>query len=159
VEKFDANIPIYIQVVDIIKREIVNGKLKPGDKILSVREMSIKFGVNPNTIQKALFQLEREGFIRTERAVGKYVSDNEELIEVYKEKEYQFIKAPGLIYVDSLAKNDNYKLVQIKKCTVNEEGKVNEEVYNCCELKCNKEHTHTEDCYEGEKEFSLEGLL
>lgn len=38
-EKFDANIPIYIQVVDIIKREIVNGKLKPGDKILSVRDV------------------------------------------------------------------------------------------------------------------------
>lgn len=104
-EKFDANIPIYIQVVDIIKREIVNGKLKPGDKILSVREMSIKFGVNPNTIQKALFQLEREGFIRTERAVGKYVSDNEELIEVYK-KEYihtivlQFVQQMESVGID-----------------------------------------------------------
>ena len=94
-------------------------------------------------------------YLSTEAAEnGKYkIATKSELIEVYKEKEYQFIKAPGLIYVDSLAKNDNYKLVQIKKCTVNEEGKVNEEVYNCCELKCNKEHTHTEDCYEGEKEW------
>lgn len=84
---FNANVPIYIQVVDDIKTKIMNGSLKPGDKIASVREMAVDLGVNPNTIQRAFTELEREGFIRTERAVGRYVADNLQLIKDCKKKE------------------------------------------------------------------------
>lgn len=83
---FDANIPIYLQVMEDVKLKIINGTLKPGDKIPSVREMAMTMGINPNTIQRALGELEREGFIRTERAVGKYVSDNTELFAQSKQK-------------------------------------------------------------------------
>ena len=85
--KFDSNIPIYIQVMENMKKDIISGKLKPGDKIASVRELAMELSVNPNTIQKALSELEREGFLITERAVGRYVSDNIELIEEYKNME------------------------------------------------------------------------
>lgn len=87
--KFDANVPIYIQVIEDVKMQIMNGTLKPGDKIASVREMALDLGVNPNTVQRAFAELEREGFIRTERAVGRYVEDNQKLIQECKDKEIQ----------------------------------------------------------------------
>ena len=51
--------------------QIMNGTLKPGDKLPSVRELASTLEVNPNTIQRAFVELEREGFMRTERAVGR----------------------------------------------------------------------------------------
>lgn len=86
---FSANTPIYLQVVEDIKVKIMNGTLKPGDKLSSVRELALQLEVNPNTIQRAFSELEREGFIRTERAVGRFVEDNQELIQACKEKQVQ----------------------------------------------------------------------
>lgn len=85
--EFDNNIPIYIQLVDQLKIYIISGRLKPGDKILSVRELAFQTKVNPNTMQKALVELEELGLIYTERTNGKYVTTDIELIEEYK-KEY-----------------------------------------------------------------------
>ena len=51
---FDSNLPIYIQVMDYIKKEIVSGRLKPGDRVDSVRDLALHFGVNPNTVQRSL---------------------------------------------------------------------------------------------------------
>lgn len=85
--EFNSNIPIYIQVIEHIKMDIIGGRLKPGDKIPSVRELALLLSVNPNTIQKALSELEREGFLITERAVGRYVSNNSELIKKSKDIE------------------------------------------------------------------------
>lgn len=86
---FESNVPIYIQVMENMKMKIMNGTLKPGDKIASVREMALELGVNPNTIQRALSELEREGFIRTERTSGRYVADNHELFQTYKDQDIQ----------------------------------------------------------------------
>lgn len=81
---FDNNLPIYIQLVEIIRIDIVSGKLQKGQKIPSVREMAVKMQVNPNTMQKALAELEDEGLIYTERTNGKYVTGDESLIEKTK---------------------------------------------------------------------------
>ncbi|MDE6019448.1 MAG: GntR family transcriptional regulator [Ruminococcus sp.] len=81
---FDNNLPIYIQLVEIIRIDIVSGKLPKGQKIPSVREMAVKMQVNPNTMQKALAELENEGLIYTERTNGKYVTEDEGLIEKTK---------------------------------------------------------------------------
>lgn len=86
---FNNNVPIYLQVVNDLKVKIMNGTLKPGDKISSVRELAIELGVNPNTIQRAFAELEREGLIRTERAVGRYVTENQNEIDECK---HQMIK-------------------------------------------------------------------
>jgi len=84
--KFDNNIPIYIQLVEQLKICIISGKLKPGQRLQSVRDLAIQLKVNPNTIQKALMELENLKLIYTERTNGKYVIDDKELIESYKEK-------------------------------------------------------------------------
>ncbi len=94
---FQANVPIYLQVMEGLKMKIMNGTLRPGDKIASVREFALELGVNPNTVQRAFIELEREGFIRTERAVGRYVADNQKLIDDCKKQQvkqevHQFVE-------------------------------------------------------------------
>ena len=77
---FDNDKPIYLQLEEIIKKEIFKGELLPSSKIPSVRDFALKYQVNPNTMQKALQGLEEEGFIYTVRTSGKYVTDDREFI-------------------------------------------------------------------------------
>ena len=83
---FDNNIPIYIQLVSQLKIYIISGKLVPGDRLPSVREFALQTKVNPNTMQKALVELEELGLIYTERTNGKFVTDNKKLIDKYKKQ-------------------------------------------------------------------------
>ena len=84
--EFDNNVPIYIQLVEGLKIQIISGKLKPGDRLPSVRDLALSTKVNPNTMQKALQELENLGLIYTERTNGKFVTNDKKLIEKYKEK-------------------------------------------------------------------------
>lgn len=101
---FDPNLPIYLQVMDEIKKEVFTHHYVPGGKIASVRELALQYSVNPNTIQKALSELEREGLLHSERAVGRYVTEDLELInrlrnEISKEKVKTFVsEMSGLGY-------------------------------------------------------------
>lgn len=81
---FDPNLPIYLQVIEEIKKEIFANKYLPGQKVASVREMALDYGVNPNTIQKALSELERENLLHSKRSSGRFVSEDIELIEKLK---------------------------------------------------------------------------
>ena len=81
---FDNERPIYVQLVEKLRIEIVSGKLKSGERIPSVRELALTARVNPNTMQKALAELESEGLVYTERTNGKFVTDNKDLIEKIK---------------------------------------------------------------------------
>ena len=83
---FDNERPIYVQLVEKIRLEIVSGKLKSGERLPSVRELALIARVNPNTMQKALVELEDEGLVYTERTNGKFVTENKELIEKIKSK-------------------------------------------------------------------------
>ncbi|NQL66181.1 GntR family transcriptional regulator [Streptococcus suis] len=78
--KFDNNMPIYIQITNTIKLQIVTNQLKHGDKLPTVRDLAEIAGVNPNTVQRALSDLEAEGFVYSVRTTGRYVTDNQELI-------------------------------------------------------------------------------
>lgn len=81
---FDNNIPIYIQLLEYIKIYIISGTFKCGEKLPSVRDFAINFKVNPNTMQKALTELESIGLIYTERTNGKYVTRDEKVVEKLK---------------------------------------------------------------------------
>ena len=83
---FDNDRPIYIQLVEQLKEYIVSGKFKAGEKLLSVREFAMQIKVNPNTVQKALAEIENQKLIYTERTNGKFVTENEELIENVKKE-------------------------------------------------------------------------
>ena len=64
--EFDNNIPIYIQLVEQLKIYIISGKIKPGERLPSVRDLALQTKVNPNTMQKALVELEELNLIYTE---------------------------------------------------------------------------------------------
>jgi len=83
---FDNERPIYVQLLEYIRLQIVSGVLKPSDRLPSVRDLALNMKVNPNTMQKALQELESEGMIYTERTNGKYVTDNTKLIQDVKKK-------------------------------------------------------------------------
>lgn len=83
---FDNNIPIYIQLLEYIKIYIISGVFKCGEKLPSVRDFAINFKVNPNTMQKALTELEELGLIYTERTNGKFVTKDEELLQKLKDE-------------------------------------------------------------------------
>ncbi|MEG2283748.1 MAG: GntR family transcriptional regulator [Bacilli bacterium] len=90
--RFDSRSPIYMQVVNKLKEEIISGEFTPGDKILSVRDFAYTLKVNPNTIQRALTNLEEEGFIITKRTSGKFVTEDLVFIK-QKKKELASLKA------------------------------------------------------------------
>ena len=80
-ERFDMSRPIYAQIVERLKAKILAGVYPPGGHLDSVRDMAAAAGVNPNTMQRALAQLETEGLVRTERTAGRYVTEDRALIE------------------------------------------------------------------------------
>lgn len=72
---------VYLQLVDIIKQKIMSGEYQPGQRMESVRELAAEAAVNPNTMQRALAELEREGLLYTQRTSGRFVSEDAGLIE------------------------------------------------------------------------------
>lgn len=107
---FDNNVPIYIQLVEYIKIYLISGVFKSGEKLPSVREFATTFKVNPNTMQKALAELESLELIYTERTNGKYVTKDEKIIEKLKDEYaltlaksyFQGMKKIGLGKADSI---------------------------------------------------------
>lgn len=91
--EFDNNLPIYLQIMNHIKKQIVIGQLKPGDKILSVRELATELQINPNTVQRTFQELERELIVETKRGLGRYVTDEEsKIMEIKKEMAGELIQ-------------------------------------------------------------------
>ena len=84
--EFNNSIPIYLQIIDNIKQDIVVGKLKAGQKMPSVRELAGRLKVNPNTIQRVYQELDREKITFTKRGMGTYVTEEEKIISSLKEE-------------------------------------------------------------------------
>ena len=80
-KKLKENMPLYVQIMNRVREAIAAGELKPGDKIASVRDLAADFEVNPNTMQRALTELEREGLLLSERTQGRYVTSDAKAIE------------------------------------------------------------------------------
>ena len=79
--EFDSSAPIWRQLVDEFTRRIVCHEWAPGAKLPGVREIAAALGVNPNTAQRALAELEREGLCRSERTTGRFVTENQDRID------------------------------------------------------------------------------
>lgn len=81
---YKANIPIYLQVIDDIKRRILTGEIKLGDKLPSTRELAVQYTVNPNTAARIYNELEQCGLCYTKRGLGTFVSEDVNLIDTLK---------------------------------------------------------------------------
>ena len=72
--------PIYQQIIRILRTQIASGEYPPGSRVPAVRELALEAGVNPNTMQRALTELERDGLLETIRTTGKFVTQDQERI-------------------------------------------------------------------------------
>ena len=81
---FRSDQPIYSQLIQRIKQGIVSGELPAGSRLPSVRDLATEAGVNPNTMQRALQELEREGMVFSQRTSGRFVTEDVKLIESAK---------------------------------------------------------------------------
>ena len=77
---FKSGVPIYQQIIRVLRTQIASGRYPPGSRVPAVRDLALEAGVNPNTMQRALAELERDGLLETVRTTGKFVTQDEELI-------------------------------------------------------------------------------
>lgn len=80
----DSDRPIFIQIIEKIQMDIISGVYKPGDKLPSVRELAAEASVNPNTMQKALSELERTGLVYSQRTSGRFITEDSNMINELK---------------------------------------------------------------------------
>lgn len=78
--KFDEKSPIYVQIAQHIKMQIISQEIKNVDQLPTVRELAEEAGVNPNTMQRAFSELEREGMVYSQRTSGRFVTEDTDLI-------------------------------------------------------------------------------
>ncbi len=82
---FDSNRPIYTQLIEQMKLSIISQVYPAGSKLPSVRDLAAQAGVNPNTMQKALSELEREGLVYTQRTAGRFITEDAQKVAKLKE--------------------------------------------------------------------------
>ena len=82
--QFSNEMPIYSQLVEQIKIGIVSGMFPPGERLPSVRDLAMEAGVNPNTMQRAMTELERDGLVYSQRTAGRFVTEDHAVIQAAK---------------------------------------------------------------------------
>ena len=82
--QFSNDAPIYAQLIGQIKVGIVSGVFPPGERLPSVRDLATEAGVNPNTMQRAMTELERDGLVYSQRTAGRFVTEDKAMIERVK---------------------------------------------------------------------------
>lgn len=85
----DSDKPIFLQIVERLEQDILSGSYAPGEKIPSVRDLALEAAVNPNTMQKALAELERKGLVYSQRTSGRFVTEDNKLIARCKAEKAQ----------------------------------------------------------------------
>lgn len=86
--KFSGSRPVYLQIMELIKTAVVSEEYGSGQRIPSVRELAARAGVNPNTMQRALWELEREGLLVAD-TTGRWVTEDEEILHRMREQMVQ----------------------------------------------------------------------
>jgi len=122
--EFNNNTPIYLQIIESIKQDIVVGKLTVGQKMPSVREFAAILKVNPNTVQRVYQELDREKVTFTKRGMGTYVTNEKHIIELLKEEILKKIVHDFLEGMNKLGFSDE-KVIGTLKENLYKEGKYN----------------------------------
>ncbi|MBU3159696.1 GntR family transcriptional regulator [Clostridium frigoris] len=118
VTEFNDKTPIYLQIMDIIKMNIVTGKLKANDKLPSVREMATNMNVNPNTLQRSYQELERLGIVYTQRGTGTFVGEREDMVDELKREMAKEVIDSFILRMKNLGFNDNEIIKSVSKETM-----------------------------------------
>lgn len=113
--QYQSNIPIYLQLVSKFKHRIISGELEAGSKLESVRDLAISYEVNPNTMQRALAELERDELLYTERTSGRFITENKELIIKMRESVAQEIVEQFINQMKSIGFSNKESMELIKE--------------------------------------------
>lgn len=105
--EFNTKTPIYLQIMDLIKMDIVIGKLKAKDKLPSVRDMATNLKVNPNTLQRSYQELERLGIVYTQRGMGTFVGEEKNMVDDLKQEMAKEVIDSFILRMKSLGFTDN----------------------------------------------------
>ena len=116
--EFNDKTPIYLQIIDLIKMDIVIGKLKSKDKLPSVREMASSFNVNPNTLQRSYQELERLGIVYTQRGLGTFVGEGKDMVNDLKGEMAREVIDSFILRMKSLGFTDNEIIKSVSKETL-----------------------------------------
>ena len=111
----DDSCPIYLQLMERIQHDIISGVYQPGDKLPSVRDLALDAAVNPNTMQKALSELERGGLVYSHRTSGRFITDDSTLLKKIKTDLAQEYISTFLSQMRRLGVNDSETLEMIKE--------------------------------------------
>lgn len=120
---FKEGIPIYRQIIKDVKSKIVSGYYQPGQRIESVRELASIYEVNPNTIQKALSEMEMGNLLRADGPYGRYITDNNVLIDMVKDETIVEIVNDFVMHMKQIGLSVDDTIELIKKSS---EGDYNE---------------------------------
>lgn len=82
--EFNNRVPIYLQVIDMIKKKLVTGQIEPGSKLPSTRMLAVEYNINPNTAARIYKEMERMGICYTKRGLGTFVTDSNKIIRPIK---------------------------------------------------------------------------
>lgn len=99
--KFDEKSPLYLQIAHHIKLQIISKDIRSGEQLPTVRDYAEIAGVNPNTMQRAFTELEREGMVYSQRTAGRFVTEDEELI---KEKRQELAQSEFKAFIENVSK-------------------------------------------------------
>lgn len=83
--QFHGRAPVYLQIVSRIRADILSGKYQADEQIPSVRQLAFEASVNPNTMQRALTELEREGLLYAKGTIGRFVTSDKEVLRMARE--------------------------------------------------------------------------
>ena len=84
--QYNTAVPIYLQIIERIEQKLLTGEWRAGERVPAVRDLAAEFGVNPNTMQRALAELERSGLVYSERTAGRFVTPDEPRIRQLREE-------------------------------------------------------------------------
>ena len=98
--EFDANRPIWLQVMKMLEMDVITGRRKPGEKLPGGRDLALSYGINPNTAARVYQELERVNLCETRRGMGTFVTEDEAVIAAVRE---QFIRQTIQDFLRSMA--------------------------------------------------------
>lgn len=112
---FYSDRPVYLQLAERIRKKIISGEYVLGMQIPSVRQLATEAAVNPNTVQRALVELESEGILEVRGTLGRFVTDNESVIETCKENEARALVSAFLKNAEQMSITKDQLIAMIKE--------------------------------------------
>jgi len=87
--RIDSNRPVYLQIMEHIHSRVLSGEYSPGDRIPSVRELAAAASVNPNTVQRAMMELEHKGLLVSIGTLGKFITEDRQILDTLRQQAIQ----------------------------------------------------------------------